>query len=137
MKEIEPLETHPWYGVSAAGDYSELLYDLGGTHSKYLIKISIRQWSADLYHKMYCRIHRSHIINVGRVIAFEADADGHSGYAVLNNGRRFKVSRGYVEAFHCATDYRFASAVQKRNRRRKRVGGGGGRKGKSTHSKHK
>ncbi len=123
MKEIKLLES-PLYGISAAGDYSELLHDLDGIHSKYLIKNSIRQWSADFYHKMYCRVHRSHIINVGRVIAFEADADGHGGDAVLNNGRRFKVSRGYVEAFHNATDYRFASAVQKRNRRRKRGGGG-------------
>ncbi len=62
----------------------------------------------------------AHIWSVGRVIAFEADTDSHGGYAVLNNGYRFKVSRGYVEAFHCTTDYRFASAVQKRNRRRKR-----------------
>jgi hypothetical protein len=122
MKEIKLLES-PLYGISAAGDYSELLHEREGIHSTYLIKISIRQWSAEFYHKMYCRIHRSHLVNVDRVIAFEADADGHGGYAVLNNGRRFKVSRGYVEAFHCATDYRFASAVQKRNRRRKRGGG--------------
>lgn len=62
MKEIKLLES-PLYGISAAGGYSELLHERDGIRSKYLIKMSIRQWSAEFHHKMYYPpIHRSHLV---------------------------------------------------------------------------
>jgi hypothetical protein len=84
-----------------------------------LTDISLETWQEELPEELYCRVHHAHFLCLPLVERFEADFDGHGGDAVFANGLRFRVSRTYLQQFHRATQFRFASAVQKRNYRRK------------------
>jgi hypothetical protein len=102
-----------------------------------LTDISLEAWQQELPPELYCRVHHTHFLCLPLIERFEPDYDGHGGDAVLANGIRVRVSRQYLQRFHHATQFRFASAVQKRNYRRKRGrkptghGAGGQKKAKT------
>ncbi len=82
--------------------------------------ISLEAWQQELPPELYCRVHHTHFLCLPLIERFEPDYDGHGGDAVLANGIKIRVSRQYLQQFHHATQFRFASALQKRNHRRKR-----------------
>lgn len=84
-----PIETVAW--IAAAGDYSEIHCDDGRTH---LHDKSLRSLEV-LLPDQFLRVHRSHIVHVGKVERFRAEAGGR--YAlVLRGGAEVPVSRGRV-----------------------------------------
>jgi hypothetical protein len=140
MTDLDFLDFTDPFG-SFAGDGYTLLqhFSYRGELCTHVIECSLNDWEEMLSPKTpneaetHCRVHRSHIVSLPFVADFDPDIDGHGGYAVLHNGIRLRVSRKYLQRFHAATEFRFASAVQKRNYRRKRrrragAGGEGGRK---------
>lgn len=58
---------------------------------------SLAELEQDLDPAMFCRIHRSTIINIQRLLAVELCADGEHE-AVLSSGARLRVSRTYRKA---------------------------------------
>jgi hypothetical protein len=86
----------------------------------------VESWLSALPHKIFCRVSRSCLLNVDFVRNFEPDIDGHGGRAYLEYGLDFRVSRKYLADFHRATEYRFATPIQKRNARQKRRAQRGG-----------
>ena len=107
--------------VSSRGTFSSVRrFDDRNHLWEMITDIPLETWHKELPEELYCRVHHTHFLCLPLVERFEADYDGHGGDAVLVNGLRIRVSRKYLQHFHRATQFRFASAVQKRNDRRKR-----------------
>lgn len=76
-----------------AADYYACLHVGGRTH---LVRRSMSDLERDLDPKMFCRTHRSSIVNITRVRELRLDANGEYEVA-LNDGTKLKVSRSYRE----------------------------------------
>ena len=74
-----------------AADYYACLHVGGKTH---LIRRSMADLEKDLDPNMFCRIHRSAIVNFGQVRRLELGEDGEHE-VVLENGTRLRLSRRY------------------------------------------
>jgi len=76
-----------------AADYYACLHVSGKTH---LIRKSLADLEAELEPFLFCRIHRSAIVNLERVAGMQLDANGE--YEVLlRDGARLRLSRTYRE----------------------------------------
>jgi len=76
-----------------AADYYACLHVGGKTH---LIRKSLADLEAELEPFLFCRIHRSAIVNLERVAGMQLDANGE--YEVLlRDGARLRLSRTYRE----------------------------------------
>ena len=76
-----------------AADYYACLHAGAKTH---LLRRSMSDLERELDPKTFCRIHRSAIVNIGRVREMSLDSGGE--YEVsLEGGAKVKVSRGYRE----------------------------------------
>jgi two-component system LytT family response regulator len=76
-----------------AADYYACLHVAGRTH---LVRRSMSDLERDLDPKMFCRTHRSSIVNIARVRELRLDSNGEYEVA-LNDGTKLKVSRSYRE----------------------------------------
>jgi two-component system, LytTR family, response regulator len=76
-----------------AADYYACLHVGERTH---LVRRSMSDLERDLDPKMFCRTHRSSIVNIARVRELRLDANGEHEVA-LNDGTKLKVSRSYRE----------------------------------------
>ena len=77
-----------WIG---ADDYYARLHVGSRTH---LLRRSLAELERDLDPSMFCRIHRSTIINLERLLSIEAGAEGEFE-VLLRNGMRLRMSRRY------------------------------------------
>ena len=85
-----PVEEIEW--IQAAENYVELHFS-GACH---LLQATMNIVEASLHPEMFLRIHRSLIVNVGRIK--ELQPAGHGEYVVvLHNGSRFQSGRSYHE----------------------------------------
>ncbi len=76
-----------------AADYYACLHAGTKTH---LLRRSMSDLERELDPKTFCRIHRSAIVNIGRVVEMRLDSNGE--YEVsIEGGSKVKVSRGYRE----------------------------------------
>lgn len=118
------------FAILADNDFSNFLFcPLDGANiRKIFTDLNLDYWESVLSPDRYCRLHRSHIVYLHFVVDFKPDPDRHGGYVTLRYGQRYRVSRKYLPDFHRATNFRFASAVQKSNYRKKYRGGGGQKK---------
>jgi two-component system, LytTR family, response regulator len=83
-----PLADVDWIG---AADYYACLHVGGKTH---LIRRTMSELEGDLDSRIFCRVHRSTIVNLDRVRALEANREGD--YDVrLHDGTSLRVSRRY------------------------------------------
>ena len=76
-----------------AADYYACLHVGARTH---LLRRSMTDLERELDPKMFCRTHRSSIVNIARVRELRLDSNGEYE-VVLNDGTRLKVSRSYRE----------------------------------------
>lgn len=76
-----------------AADYYACLHSAGKTH---LIRKSLAELEEDLDGSLFCRIHRSTIVNLERVAGLELDTNGDYE-VVLRDGARLRLSRTYRE----------------------------------------
>jgi two-component system LytT family response regulator len=76
-----------------AADYYACLHAGSRTH---LIRRSMSDLERDLDPKMFCRTHRSSIVNIARVRELRLDSNGEYEVA-LNDGTKLKLSRSYRE----------------------------------------
>ncbi len=76
-----------------AADYYACLHVGARTH---LVRRSMSDLERDLDPKMFCRTHRSSIVNIARVRELRLDSNGEYE-VVLNDGTKLKVSRSYRE----------------------------------------
>jgi two-component system, LytTR family, response regulator len=76
-----------------AADYYACLHVGARTH---LVRRSMSDLERDLDPKMFCRTHRSSIVNIARVRELRLDSNGEHEVA-LNDGTKLKVSRSYRE----------------------------------------
>lgn len=83
-----PVSDIDWIG---AADYYASLHVGTQVH---LMRRGLSDLETDLDPALFCRIHRSTIINLQRLQAIELNADGDHE-AVLKNGVRLRVSRSY------------------------------------------
>jgi two-component system LytT family response regulator len=74
-----------------AADYYSCLH-IGG--KRHLIRRSMTELNGDLDANIFCRIHRSAIVNLNRVRALESGEDGEHE-VVLHDGSRLRLSRRY------------------------------------------
>jgi two-component system LytT family response regulator len=86
------LETAEVDWIEAA-DYYACLHVGARTH---LVRRSMSDLERDLDPKMFCRTHRSSIVNIARVRELRLDSNGEYEVA-LNDGTKLKVSRSYRE----------------------------------------
>jgi two-component system LytT family response regulator len=91
-----------------AADYYACLHVEGRTH---LLRRSMSELDQELDPTVFCRIHRSTIVNLDRVQGLELSVDGE--YDVrLDNGTRLRLSRRYRKqlqsrlGFRCSTERR-------------------------------
>jgi len=83
-----------------AADYYACLHVGGKTH---LLRRSITDLEQELSQSLFCRIHRSTIINLDRIQALKLNKDGE--YEVLlKDGTRLRLSRGYRKALQSRLD---------------------------------
>jgi two-component system, LytTR family, response regulator len=87
LQEIDWIEAADYYVCLHVGNKSQLL------------RRSLTDLEQSLPPKLFCRIHRSVIVNLSRVDGIECDAGGESE-AVLRNGERLKLSRRYRKVLH-------------------------------------
>jgi two-component system, LytTR family, response regulator len=76
-----------------AADYYACLHAGNRAH---LIRRSMSDLERDLDPKMFCRTHRSSIVNIARVRELRSDSNGEYE-VVLHDGTKLKVSRSYRE----------------------------------------
>lgn len=76
-----------------AADYYACLHVGSRTH---LVRRSMSDLERDLDPKMFCRTHRSSIVNIARVRELRLDSNGEYEVALLD-GTKLKVSRSYRE----------------------------------------
>jgi two-component system LytT family response regulator len=76
-----------------AADYYACLHAGGRSH---LLRRSMGDLERDLDQKIFCRIHRSTIVNIGRVRELRLDANGEHE-VVLEDGAVLRLSRSYRE----------------------------------------
>jgi two-component system LytT family response regulator len=74
-----------------AADYYACLHVGNRTH---MLRRSIAELEQDLDPAIFCRIHRSSIVNLNRVRGLELNEDG-SHELLLNDGTRLRLSRSY------------------------------------------
>jgi two-component system LytT family response regulator len=74
-----------------AADYYACLHVGNRTH---MLRRSIAELELDLDPAIFCRIHRSSIVNLNRVRGLELNEDG-SNELLLNDGTRLRLSRSY------------------------------------------
>jgi two-component system LytT family response regulator len=74
-----------------AADYYACLHVGSRTH---MLRRSIAELEQDLDPAIFCRIHRSSIVNLNRVRGLELNEDG-SNELLLNDGTRLRLSRSY------------------------------------------
>lgn len=86
-----PVDDIDWIG---AADYYASLHIGAQTH---LLRRSIAELAQDLDPTIFCRIHRSTIINLVKLQSIELGKDGEQE-AVLSSGARLRVSRSYRKA---------------------------------------
>lgn len=76
-----------------AADYYACLHSRGRSH---LLRRSLTELEEELDQEMFCRIHRSAIVNLERVREVRLDANGEH-QVVLTDGTRLRLSRSYRE----------------------------------------
>jgi two-component system LytT family response regulator len=76
-----------------AADYYSCLHTGGRTH---LLRRSMSDFERELDQKLFCRIHRSAIVNIARIQELRLDANGEHE-VVLENGVQLRLSRSYRE----------------------------------------
>jgi two-component system LytT family response regulator len=74
-----------------AADYYACLHVGNRTH---MLRRSIAELEQDLDPAIFCRIHRSSIVNLNRIRSLELNEDG-SHELLLNDGTRLRLSRSY------------------------------------------
>jgi two-component system LytT family response regulator len=74
-----------------AADYYACLHVGNRTH---MLRRSIAELEQDLDPAVFCRIHRSSIVNLNRVRGLELNEDG-SNELLLNDGTKLRLSRSY------------------------------------------
>ena len=79
--------------VDAAGDYM-CIHVQGATH---IMRSTMKELLDKLDRRIFARIHRSTIVNKGRIVAVKHHAKGEY-FIDLNCGERLKVSRNFREA---------------------------------------
>ena len=83
-----------------AADYYACLHVGGTTH---LLRRSITDLEQELSQSLFCRIHRSTIVNLDRIQALKLNKEGE--YEVLlKDGTRLRLSRGYRKALQLRMD---------------------------------
>lgn len=126
MPRIQDYARLPRYSgksvmVSADGERTAVsFFNSQRNMEEHWVNLQCDVWLKLMSPDLYCRIHRSHIIYLPLIEDFVADFDSHGGEIILENGKRYRVSRKYLPTFHEATKFRFASPVQQRNYRRKK-----------------
>jgi len=85
---LVPAREIDW--IDAAGDYM-CVHAKGETH---VMRITMKELEQQLDPRVFQRIHRSTIVNLGRVREICAHINGEY-HLVLNNGERLKMSRSY------------------------------------------
>jgi two-component system LytT family response regulator len=85
---LVPAKEIDW--IDAAGDYM-CVHAKGETH---VMRITMKELEQQLDPRVFQRIHRSTIVNLGRVSEICAHINGEY-YLVLQNGERLKMSRSY------------------------------------------
>ena len=79
-----------------AADYYACLHVRSKTH---LLRRRMSELERELDQAMFCRIHRSTIVNLNRIRGLEVNAGGEYE-VVLDTGTRLALSRGYRKAVH-------------------------------------
>jgi two-component system LytT family response regulator len=79
-----------------AADYYACLHVRSKTH---LLRRRMSDLERELDQAMFCRIHRSTIVNLNRIQGLEVNASGEYE-VVLDTGTRLALSRGYRKAVH-------------------------------------
>lgn len=79
--------------LEADGSYTRFFID---NHKSYLVTRPIKDYEEKLLPQGFCRIHRSHIINLDHVVSYEK---GRGGYVRLSDGSSCEVSHRKKENF--------------------------------------
>ena len=82
------LEDIDW--VDAAGDYM-CVHSAGETH---IMRSTMKDLMAKLDPRLFARVHRSTVVNIGRVVTIKSLQKGGS-MLFLKNGEAIRVSRNY------------------------------------------
>ena len=85
------LEDIDW--VDAAGDYM-CVHSAGETH---IMRSTMKDLMAKLDPRLFARVHRSTVVNIGRVVTIKSLQKGGS-MLFLKNGEAIKVSRNYRQS---------------------------------------
>lgn len=83
-----------------AADYYACLHVGGKTH---LLRRSITDLEQELGQNLFCRIHRSTIVNLDRIQALKLNKEGEYD-VLLKDGTRLRLSRGYRKALQSRLD---------------------------------
>jgi two-component system, LytTR family, response regulator len=84
ISEIDWIEAADYYACLHVGPHTHLL------------RRSIAHLEQELDPSVFCRIHRSTIVNLARIQRMELNADGEYG-VVLENGASLRLSRRYIK----------------------------------------
>jgi two-component system, LytTR family, response regulator len=85
-----PLKSIYW--LEAAGNYVEVF--LGKQGEKFLVRETLASFEERLNGKPFARIHRSIIVNIGRIREMRPHYTGEY-HVTLENGKELMMSRGY------------------------------------------
>jgi two-component system, LytTR family, response regulator len=88
-----------------AADYYACLHVGARTH---LLRRSMNELDRDLDQTVFCRIHRSTIVNLDRVGGVKFGEDGEHE-VLLENGTRLRLSRGYRKQLHSRLGVRLSN----------------------------
>lgn len=86
--EAFPIDLSQVILVRGADDYSEVLTLTG----KHLVRLTLDRFQSQADPHLFCRIHRSLIVNVARIERFEPDGTGRM-LVWLQNGEQVRTSR--------------------------------------------
>ena len=79
--------------VDAAGDYMCIHTNDGQTH---ILRRTMKELEQELDPRLFVRVHRSAIVNVGTIAKLQMLANGEH-QLMLTNGQSVKVSRSYKD----------------------------------------
>ena len=88
------IQVHALEWLEAQRDYVAL--HVG--KEEYLVRATMAQMEADLDPRLFCRIHRSTIVNIDQVREVRTGPTGEP-IVILQNGKMLALGRGYRERF--------------------------------------
>lgn len=97
-RSIVPVAVESIIWFESLGDYVTAHTD----SARYVINVSLNRLESRLDTDRFARVHRTHIVNLNKVVAFRRVRDGGL-VAELPNGRRLPVSRSRAKAFRAVS----------------------------------